>query len=120
MTYYLILDAQHYLLDEKDQKPVIAEKSVEASEVKPSVDNVTEETVHKIGITPSAVDSVVAPAAGEGVETTDGASGESKESSPVDDTADSANSAPNEENSDSADSGNSADQEADENPEIKV
>ncbi|KAH6755723.1 cytochrome C oxidase 6B [Perilla frutescens var. hirtella] len=110
--------SEHYLLDEKDHKPVMAEKSVEASEVKPSVDTAAKETVHKTEETP--IESEVAPAAGEGAETTNGASGESKESSPVDDTADSSNSAPSEENSDSTESGNSADQEADETPEIKL
>ncbi|XP_057773412.1 cytochrome c oxidase subunit 6b-1-like [Salvia miltiorrhiza] len=106
--------AEDYLLVEKDQKPVMAEKSV----VKPSENTTAEEPVHKE--MPSAVENEAAPIAGVGVEATNDASGESTESSPVDDTADSANSASSEESSESAESGDTVDQEADETPEIKL
>ncbi|KAI3460050.1 hypothetical protein Pfo_016713 [Paulownia fortunei] len=112
--------AEQYLLEEKEQKPEMAAKSVEESEVKPSI-AAAEEIVEKTEETPSVVDSEVAPAAAEeDGEASDGAAGESKESSPADEATDNANPAPSEESNDSAESENSDNQESEETPEIKL
>ncbi|KAL0368847.1 UNVERIFIED_CONTAM: Alcohol dehydrogenase-like 1 [Sesamum calycinum] len=52
---------------EKEKKSDVAVKSVEESEVKPSVDAPTEEIVQKTEETPTVVDSEVAPAATGGI-----------------------------------------------------
>lgn len=94
----------------------MAVKSVEESDVKPSIDAATEEIVQKTDETPSVVDSEVAPAAAEeDSKASDGASGESKEASPAD-----ASPAPSEESNDTAESENTDNQESEETPEIKV
>ncbi|KAL1534273.1 cytochrome c oxidase subunit 6b-1-like [Salvia divinorum] len=95
--------AEDYLLVDKSQQPIEAEKSVNASD-----DKAAEDT--------NAVESEAAPTAGEGAEAANVASDESKESNSVDDT----NSAPSKESSDCAESGDAADQEAEETPEIKL
>ncbi|XP_042006255.1 cytochrome c oxidase subunit 6b-1-like [Salvia splendens] len=95
--------AEDYLLVEKNQKEIVAEKSVNSSD-----DKIAEDT--------TAVECEAALVAGEGAEAANVASEESKESNSVDDT----NSPPSEESSDSAESGDAADQEAEETPEIKL
>ncbi|GFP93358.1 cytochrome c oxidase subunit 6b-1 [Phtheirospermum japonicum] len=98
--------AEHYLVEEKEQKPEVAAKSVE--EVKPSSETTAEEIVAKIEETLShGASEVVAPPPAE--------EEESKESSPAaDETADNAD-------NDSAEPENSDNQEPEEEtPEIKL
>ncbi|KAK4387706.1 Cytochrome c oxidase subunitb-1 [Sesamum angolense] len=110
------VSVKQYLLEEKEKKSDVAVKSVEESEVKPSVDAPTEEIVQKTEETPTVVDSEVAPGAtGGDSEVSDVAAGDSKETSPAD-----ANPAPSEESSDTAESENTNNQEAEETPEIKL
>ncbi|KAL0432681.1 UNVERIFIED_CONTAM: Cytochrome c oxidase subunitb-1 [Sesamum latifolium] len=108
--------AEQYLLEEKEKKSDVAVKSVEESEVKPSIDAPTEEIVQKTEETPTVADSEVAPAAtGGDSEASDIAAGDSKETTPAD-----ANPAPSEESNDTAESENTNNQEAEETPEIKL
>ncbi|KAK4434221.1 Alcohol dehydrogenase-like 5 [Sesamum alatum] len=108
--------AEQYLLEEKEKKSDVAVKSVEESEVKPSIDAPTGEIVQKTEETPTGVDSEVAPAAtGGDSEASDSAAGDSKEASPAD-----ANLAPSEESNDNAESESTDNQEAEETPEIKL
>ncbi|KAL6573267.1 hypothetical protein OROHE_001726 [Orobanche hederae] len=103
--------AEHYLVEEKEQKPQAAPIYIE--EVKPPSG---EEVDQKIEETPAADVSEIAPPASE----ENGTDEESTESSPADETTDNTDQAPSEESNDSTESEKLDNQEAEETPEIKL
>ncbi|KAL7127733.1 hypothetical protein ABFS83_14G271000 [Erythranthe nasuta] len=104
--------AEHYLLEEKEQKPEMAAKPVEEpeveppsiDEVKPSVDAATEEIVEKTEESATVVDSE------EDNKAPIEEINEIKESSPAEEAIEESNETPEE----------SENQEAEETPEIKI